>query len=234
MCAHDRHVGGDPRLDREVQRRDRVRAGQLLAQADLDADDAVAVAAHAVGRPIGDEVAQVVELAEERVDLPRRADVDEGEDPADERVDDVLAEPRIRVRARRARVDDRRRASSEVARAGPDREVGDAPVDVDVEVDEARDDVAVGRVDRIGRVTEPDVRLDGRDAPAGDRDVAPVVHPARRVDDRAAMDDQVVAHRSLPSSARSASLAGPYSGPIGGRATVRQAPATMSTIASAR
>ena len=80
-----------------------------------------------------------MEFAEERVDLAGRADVEVGEDAALHWLRRRSDGSRERVRARRSRVDDGRRAAAEAGRVGFDRQVGDARVDVDVEVDQARD-----------------------------------------------------------------------------------------------
>ena len=103
-----------PRLDQPLERDPRVRPGERLGEPDLEADDPVGVGEGDRRGPLGDQVALVVELAEERVHLAHRADVEQGEDPALERLDHVAPEARERVRTRRARVDDRRGAALEV------------------------------------------------------------------------------------------------------------------------
>ena len=79
---HDRQARRPAGLERPVQARQPVRAGEHLRHAHLEPHDDVGVGPRHGRGPLRIGEAQVVQLAEERVDLAGRADVEVGEDPA--------------------------------------------------------------------------------------------------------------------------------------------------------
>ena len=190
---HHRQAGRSPRLHRPGERHAPVRARERSVNRTLNPTMRSGCSRATAGRPLRVQVAQVVQLAQERVDLAHRGDVQERQDAPRERFDDVATEAGERVGARGPSVGDRGGATLQIVRAGRDREVRDAPVDVDVEVHEPRQHEQTGGVDGIcriaGRETAPPLRCARR----GCRRPAARGSP-RRGRSRSTGDHQVVRH----------------------------------------
>jgi hypothetical protein len=69
-----------------------------------------------------------------------------------------------------------------------------------MDVDETGHDQLAGGVNRLSGARRCDGRLYGGDFAARDRDVGQPVEPARRIDDPAALDQQVVLRGAQPGS----------------------------------
>ena len=137
-------------LQRPVQPGEAVRPGQHLGDADLEPDDQVA------GWPRATAAARSGSANRRSCSSPRSGSIwpialmfrNARTRPA-ARLDDRAAEPGERVGAGRSGIDDGRRAAAQAGRIGLDGQVGDAPVDVDVEIDEPGHDEQAGGIDDI-------------------------------------------------------------------------------------
>ena len=147
---HQRQARGRPAASRARRhRRSRIGADHLIARAQLDPGDHVAVRlghAHAL---LDRGPADVLELADEPRDHALDGDVEIGVDARPRLLDDEPAQPRERLRARGSDVDARRRAAPQQVAVGVDAVVGHAVVDVDVEVDQPRDDEQAAGLDAL-------------------------------------------------------------------------------------
>ena len=158
---HHQRQPGDPRhLPRDLDRGDAPGAQDDVARAHLDAADHVAVGLDAGQRPLDVDRADVDQLADPVAgDEPDRADVQEREDALGRGLDDELAKAGEVGLAGRAGVDQRDHPALEPALARPDRDVGAAVPDMDVQVAPA------GRHE--GAVASDDARLRLRAAGLG-------------------------------------------------------------------
>src|SRR5918994_2015562 len=167
-------------------------AGGAGVDACLDAEDQVAVGIDDFRRQVDVPVVGVGELPTRR-DEADRGEVEQGVGAAAGAVHDVLAEAGEGVGAGAADVEPGRHAAPSSDWVGLDAPVGDAPVDVSVEVDEARrHDMATG-VDGLPRPGAGERWFDGGNPAVADADVEPPDEAAAGVDDLAAADDDVVA-----------------------------------------
>ena len=135
--------------------------------------------------------AQVLQFSHVRAQHAGGADVEEGQDPRLGHLDDVLSEGAERERASRARVHDGGRAGAETVRIGLDAVVGGAGEDVHVQVDEARRDEEVGRVEDVLARDRTQINPDGRDASPLEPHVVSAVESLGGVEYPAASDQHV-------------------------------------------
>ena len=194
--AHQRHADFVRGLQRNVQRRRAMNAARAAPDPHLDADHDVAVRVgdlHGFDRR---HQPHLLALADhdglgEREDAGER-DMQIGEDAHLAALDHVLAEAREVARPGAAGVDRGGDAAGAAELLRVDAERRAAPIDMRVQVDQARrDDVAlhVARLRRAGQVV-----ADLGDLAAGKRHVGDAVDVLRRVDDARAFKDQIVGH----------------------------------------
>ena len=193
---HHRQAELFRRLARDVERDEAGILGSVQADANLDADDRVAIGARDLDRFGRRHQPEVAALADhdapgEPVD-PGERYVEIGEDPHRSRwADDMLQESGIIARPRAAGVDERRAsATSETERVDPQRSA--APIDMGMEVDEARrDDKAADVLDHgAGKL-----RANSRDAPILEADIRHRVDALGRIDDSAPSQNQIKLHQ---------------------------------------
>ena len=168
-------------------------AHELRGQTDLDPHDVVAVLlAHPDGAlDIG--IPNVRELSHASAQHALRRDVEEGLDPRGAHVDHVLLEPRKGVGSGGPRVVDRRGAPGHAMGIGLDAVMRHAPVDVDVQIDQARrHQLACGLDDRF-RLFLEDLLRDRGNASIGDGDVPGSVEALCGVDQRGPAYEEIVA-----------------------------------------
>jgi hypothetical protein len=140
----------------------------------------------------------VLELSDGRGHHAGGADVEEGNDPGRRDVDDVAAERGERVRSCGAGIDHGRRPGAQAMRIRLDPVVSRPPEDVDMEVDQTRQDQPVAGVDDLlsRRRGEPVIEL-GHQA-AGHPDVAATMESLTGVDDGATADQHIRATHPQP------------------------------------
>ena len=170
----------------------------MQADPHLDADDEVAVGLR--HRDGVDRVHQPQLLALADHDPMREAedagvrDVQIGQDAHLARLDHVLAEAREIARAGAAGVDRRGDAGGAAELLGVDAERGAAPIDVGVQVDQARRDDVARHVAHIGSGIGLELASDHGDLAAREGDVRHGIELLRGVDHPAAAQDQIERH----------------------------------------
>ncbi len=195
---HQRHTEFLGNLERHIERCRAGRAGRMHADAHLDADDDVAIGVRHAHRVRRCHQAHVLALADhdrvgERIDAGE-GDVQVGEDAHARRLDDVLAEAREVAGAGTARIDRGRHAGDAAKLVGADAERRAAPVNVRVQIDQARgDDVFRGIAhDRLGASRQSRSHLG--DLAGSEAHIAHHVELLRRVDDPAAFENEIEVH----------------------------------------
>jgi len=123
---------------------------------------------------------------------PRLADVEKRDDLGMAVRDDVAGEGAEGGCPRAAGIHDRRDSGVDTGEVGVDAGAADAIEDVCVQVDQAgRNDLA-GDVDRPRGPGAVDIRSDTREHAVLHGDVVNAVEPHRRIDDRPALEQQIV------------------------------------------
>ena len=173
----------------------------MHADAHLDADDHVAVGVRHLDGIDGVHQAQIRALAHHHA--VREAEdagvrhVQVGQDAHLRRLDHVLAETGEVTWPRAAGVDRCRHAGGAAELLRVDAERGAAPVDVGVQVDEARGDDKAGYIADVGFGVGAQRGPDARDLAAGESDVGHRVELLRRIDHAAAAQDEIIGHRRI-------------------------------------
>ncbi len=191
-----RHPGGLRRPQSAAQRLEPVLADHLGLLPHLDPDDHVPVLARHPGGEVGIRVVEEAMLTDRQVAQPDRRDVDEREHARLGPRDHVLAEPGEARRPGAPGVAERRHPAGGAHRVGVQPQVVGAEERVGVEVDQAGRDEGAADVDPLARRLGRDVDVHRRHAAGRERDVARAVDPGGRVDEPAALEQQVVAHGS--------------------------------------
>ena len=193
---HEREVDGVGGLTRATQGFEVVLACDVAGQADLDAEDRIAMALDGLRCEIGVGIAQIEELAPGVVGRERGladdGDVEQREDARIGDVDDVLAQAGEGVGARGAGVDDRGHAFGDTVGIGRNTERSDAVIDMDVDIDPAGRDDAAGGVDDMEGVGGGDRVREPRDLAVRDGDVLDLRQPLSWIDDASAFHQQVI------------------------------------------
>ena len=173
----------------------------MEADPHLDADDEVAVGLGHLDRVDRIHQPELLALADhdplrEAEDAGMR-DVQIGEDADLARLDHVLAEAREIARAGAAGVDRGGDAGGAAELLGVDAERGAAPIDVGVQIDQARRDDVARHVAHVGSRIGLELVSDRGHLAAGKGDIRHGVELLGGVDHPAAAQDQIERHCSL-------------------------------------
>ncbi len=172
---------------RPAQRLDPAVAQRVAVDPYLDAQDHVAVQIDQLAAQVDVAVVEVGQLAGRSGQADRR-DVQQRVDARLGRLDDILAEARPVIRARRADVQPGRHAAARGHRVGVDAPECRAVVDVGMHIDQPRRHILAAGVDHPERRLGRDVAVERGDAVALDRHIQPAASTAARVDHLAAFD----------------------------------------------
>ena len=190
---HHRHVAELAGFDCAI---DRIPFGAAIVRG-LDADDLVAMLAHAHRRERRVHVAQILL---DRAALHAGADdVEEREDARPRSIDDLLLELQEVAPSRAAGVDDRRDAGARCVRIGLHRDVAVTEIriglgpeeDVRVDVDQPGHDIEPGGIGNTPRPRCLDIGRDLGDFPAGNGHIHHPIDVVARIDDVSALDQQI-------------------------------------------
>src|SRR5437016_9223005 len=192
--GHDRQPDFIGDLDRHVERRRSGIAAGVPADPHLDPDDQVAVGIDDADAFARVDEPQIGVLADhdrggERKDSGKRH-VEVGQDAQRRRLDDVPPEAVEIAGAGAPGIDKGRGAAARRKLRGVDPERGPAPVDVGVQVDETRHDDQAARVDDF-RPAQRQTGPERRDPAIAKADIGNLVAPVRRIDDPAALEDEI-------------------------------------------
>ena len=193
---HHRQAGFVRDLERDIERRDAARSAGVAADADLDADDHVAVGVRHLDRLARGHQADVVAFADHDA-LRKGEDAGEGDMEIDEdadsaRIDDVLAEAGEIARPGAAGVDAGGDGALPPVVLGVDPERSAAPVDMRVQIDQpGRDDLARNVANGVRR---SEVVADRGDLAVGEGDAGDAVDGLGRVDDPAVLENEIKCH----------------------------------------
>ena len=197
---HERKLGVFGDLQRDVEGGNAGQARTATAETDLDADDQVLVVPRGFQTGGGFEQSQVGGLAESNVLTEGEdagiGDIEERKDADLRALDDVAAKPGDVAGSGGAGVDD----GGYAARLGVGVRVhargGAAPIDMRVQVDQARRDDQAG--DIAGLLCVMQVIAEGGDFASGEGHVAHPIQPLVRVDDAATLQHKIIHSASLP------------------------------------
>ncbi len=225
---HERHADFLGNEEGCVERRDALGARGSHANADLDANDEIAILVRDAGCISWRHHADVLALADhdgggEGVDA-RKRDVEIGEDTGVRRFDNVLAEPGEIAGTGRAGVDRGGDATGAAELVGIDAKRGAAPVDVGVEVDQAGCDDEARRIADLGGGAGGELAriADAFDSAVLECNVGDAVDALRRIDDAAAADDEI-GHGVSPLLTVRDVFGGDVIAPVSSRPTGRRA-----------
>ncbi len=198
---HQRQSDPVGQLTRALDRQQADTSCGVAVDSRLDPEDQIAIL---VDDQLGEIDIQVIGVRQfpGRRDQTNRRQVQQRERANPARLDDESAEAGERIRSRTADIQPGRHPADRGDRVRLDTPVGDAPVDMCVQIDEARRHDLPTRVDDTRRVRRVDPGSDCRDLPAADRDIQLPVNFRGRVDHSPAADHGVVLtclHLSLPS-----------------------------------
>ena len=127
--------------------------------------------------------------------------MEEGDDLGVVVGNDVGREAAVGVAAAAAGIDHGSYAGADAAEVGVDAVAVDAFVHVGMQVDEARDHVSAGDFDDTGGVFSGQVGGDGGDFAVGNANIERAVETLSRVNDGAALDDEIIgSHGRVPSA----------------------------------
>ena len=177
-------------IDRQPQCIAAVFADGLFVQPDFDTDADIAIVDHRLRRsiPIGEtEIEQLARFVQHTV-LRQR---DETDHASLRSLMDQFAKPEQVYRPSRAGIHGRGHAGGKTERVEVATVGIDAPVTVDVKVDQTRRHVATARVDDPLRSRARQILLDRRDAIARDTDIESLIGLGRRIENRAASKNQI-------------------------------------------
>ena len=200
---HERQVDVVGQLARQLQRADAGAAGGVLVDARLDAEDDVAVLVDHLRRERHVAIVEIRQLPG-RPDQANRGDVEQRKGANLVGLDHVAAEAGEVVGAGAADVEPGGDAGAGGDRIGVDAPVGRAPVDVGVEIDQARRDVLTAGVMHLRGCRLVDAGFDGGDLSILDGDVELARIPGTRIDHFAARNQQIVCWRAATLSVRHA------------------------------
>ena len=197
-------------LKRNVERHGPRTAGRAGADAHLDADDDIAIGIGDLDRIERCHQAEFLALAHhdpwrEGEDAGER-DMQIGEDAHLAALDHVFAESRKVAGPGTTGIDRSGDARAAAKIFGVDAERGAAPVDVGVQVDEARGDDKAGYIADVGFGIGAQRGPDARHLAPGEGDVGHRVELLRRIDHAAAAQDEIIGHRRILRARRSPSV----------------------------
>ena len=178
-------------FERAPERLEAVGADHIERLAHLHAEQHVLVLCQRLGRQVDLRVVDVQHLTDRETGQPDRRDVQEAQDAAARLGDDVMLERREVVRTGIAGTDVRGggRVGHQFIGRQPDRRA--LREHMGMQVDQARCDELARRVEHLGGGRHCNVGLDSGDAGVADSDVATGMQVLARIDDVAALDDEV-------------------------------------------
>src|SRR5450631_2517905 len=198
---HQRHADLLGDLKRNFERHDRRRARGVAAYSHLDADDEVAVEVRHAGGVDRIHQPDLLTLADH--DPMREAedagvrDMQISEDADLARLDHVLAEAREITGAGAAGVDRRGDARGAAELLGVDADRSAAPIDMGVQIDQARSDDVTRYVAHVGFRIDTELVSDPDHLAGGEGDIRHGVELLRGVNHPTAAQDQIERHRNL-------------------------------------
>src|SRR5262249_60462631 len=206
---HPRQAGRLCALKRNVERHGPGTTGGARADAHLDADDDIAIGVSDLGCIERRHQAEFLALAYHDA---RRGGENAGERNMEIRedahlaaFDHMFAESRKVTGPRATGIDRSSDAGTAAKIFGVDAERGAAPVDVGVQVDEARGDDKAGYIADVGFAIGAERGADARPPAARESDVSHRVELLRWIDDAAAAQDEVIDHRRILHARRASS-----------------------------
>ena len=199
------HHNGQPsrigRLSRSVQRQHPgpLADNTIPRQSNLHPENNIAVLFNHAAGLIDIRVFGNLELADLGSQHTLRRNIHLCQNPRLTHIDHVLPKSRKNICTRRSRIDHSRRASRKTRRVGFDTKMADTGKYMDVNIDQPRRHHTIRRVNHLAGIDRIQIFPNSSNPAPCERHIPHAAEAFRRIDQRPALDEQIVRHRKLPS-----------------------------------